>query len=146
LDDLCRQVETECGRWIGLRCYLDPEKYNAGIINLFKSGKVEVLMDEGIDYNMYTASLRKLRFFGKTQDQFINVIVSQVWSPTVIGLVCNDQIEVDPASPAIKEFKSLQEVLHSKRDLSTGYPSLLVFKSRKKIEGKCYCEKNPYML
>ena len=119
-------------------------------MNIFKSGKIEVLMDEDMDNEPHTASLRKLRFFGKTQDQFINVMVSTMESPTDDnGLcLCNGQIEVDPTSPAIKEFKSLQEASHSKRDLPIGYPSLLVFKSRKKMdkEGKCYCEKNPYML
>jgi hypothetical protein len=153
LDKLCRQAEIEYGKWHSYGTFVDPEIHRTDTINLFKSGKVEVLMDEYMDLSNdddkndnengndeYMASLIKLRFFGKTQDQFINVMASEVHVDTLDdSLACIARIEVDPTSPAIGEFKSLQEALNkvstSKHD---GYPSLLVLISEQLFhEGNC---------
>ena len=49
LDKLCKQAEIEYGKWNSYGSFTDPAIHGTETINLFKSGKVEVLMDEYTD-------------------------------------------------------------------------------------------------
>jgi hypothetical protein len=107
--------------------------------NILQSGKIEVLGTEYLLNERSGIELKKFRFCGKTPDHFVNVMVSQVWCKPGchIPAVYKDKIEVDPTSPAINDFTSLQTALNNLPIVNQySYTSLVVLKSTKVSEGK----------
>jgi hypothetical protein len=112
--------------------------------NVYQSGKIEVLRTEELYNGRSGIDLKKLRFFGETPDQYINLIVSQLWCQAdddSAKTFYHDKIEVDPTSPAIKDFTSLQTALNNLPPVSSIFgvcPSLVVLKAEKYSHGKKY--------
>jgi hypothetical protein len=136
LDDLCKQVNIECKtrlRWEEM-LRKSTKKQNEGICRILRSGKIELVKFEDMDVvDKRQASLETFRFFGKTRDQFLDVIVSHVSAGSNLPehniksfKAYSEKVEVDPASPAIKEFVSLQDALNDRRNQSKSYTSFVV--------------------
>jgi hypothetical protein len=97
---------------------------------ILNSGKVQLLAFANVDDDWrLLESLSKFRFFGKTPDQFIDVVVSKLCishNPDTC-MFYKEKIEVDTASPAIKGFTSLQEALNKAGNSELGvYASLVI--------------------
>jgi hypothetical protein len=96
------------------RWFQKEQRLGAEFQSILNSGKIEVLRYESLkdeEYGENEAYLKKLRFFGKKPDQYINVIVSQVNAETTRrgdDVFYEHRIEVDPTSPAIEQFESLR--------------------------------------